>query len=101
MASRPFPLGREGCQQVMAKNDVNPWFLMWLSPKDTIKKIVQSNPRQGFFFLSAIWFLQFFFFYESLYKLIFPTHWAVIILIAIITISLSLFSITLYNIHPL
>lgn len=68
----------------MVNNKFNPWFLMWLWPQKTIKKIVLTNPNMGFFFLASIWFLQFFFLYESYYTIIFPLHWIIMIVIVVI-----------------
>jgi len=62
----------------------NPWFSMWLQPKQSIKNIIKTNPKQGFFFLASIWFLHFFFLYQSYYGIIFFSHWIFLTIFAVI-----------------
>lgn len=68
----------------MANKNANPLFTMWFRPMITIRNIVKTNPKMGFFFLGSIWFLQFFFILQTYYSINFPTHWIVSLIIAII-----------------
>jgi len=64
--------------------DLNPWISMWTQPRKTIRAVINTNPKMGFYFLSSIWFLQFFFLFESYYSIQFPIHWAITLIIAVI-----------------
>lgn len=41
----------------------NPWLSMWTQPRETIRTIVQTNPRYGVFWLSTLYVLQSLFFF--------------------------------------
>lgn len=66
------------------KPGLNPWITMWTQPGRTIREIINTNPRTGFFFLASIWFLQFFFIVTAYRSLIFPINWLLTVLIAIV-----------------
>ena len=86
----------------MQKTDENPWVAMLSNPSTTIRSIIKTNPRSGFFYLSSIWFLQLFFLCISYLSLSFPIHYGLTILIAVIlspflgAICLQVFSYFLY-----
>lgn len=48
---------------------MTPWRSMWLNPKETIRWIVQTNPRYGVFWLSSIYVLQSTFFFLNFWSL--------------------------------
>lgn len=56
---------------------------MWFRPQRTIRAVININPKMGFLFLAAVWFLQFFFLFETYYSIKFPVHWALTILFAV------------------
>ncbi len=64
--------------------NINPWITMWSQPQKTIRAVINIDPNMGFFFLASIWFLQFFFLFESYYSLSLPIHWALTIVVAVI-----------------
>ncbi len=39
----------------MAAKNVRPWLRMWTAPRQTIRSIVQKNPKQGFIWLSVVY----------------------------------------------
>ena len=45
-----------------------PWLSMWFHPKKTIRKIIQSNPKYGVAWLSAIYVLQSLFFFFNFWS---------------------------------
>ena len=65
------------------KNEVNPWFSIWIAPEKTIDKVLEKRSTLFLFYLSSIWFLQIFFTLMSYYEIKFPIHYTVSILIAI------------------
>ena len=68
----------------MQQLNENPWFSMWLSPRKTIRYIVEKNPKMGFYFLSSIWFLQLFFLSYSYAEIRLPFHPLIPVIIAVI-----------------
>ena len=35
---------------------INPWTHMWTSPKETMRYLLPTNPKKGFWFFSFIYF---------------------------------------------
>ena len=66
----------------MKKLDINPWFTMFTQPRSTIRKIVDLNPKMGFFYLASIWFLQFFFLFIAYVAFEFPIQYGLALIIA-------------------
>jgi len=64
---------------------INPWISIWTEPKKTIKALVLTNPKRGFFFLSSIWFLHFFFLFINFLYL--PFFKYIILSIALVILS--------------
>lgn len=64
----------------------NPWLTIWTEPRKTIKAIVNEDPRSGFFYLSAIFALQYFFsfLFMGQYGLKFDLRFLLIFLCAVI-----------------
>ena len=48
--------------------EMNPWFSMWTQPRETIRSIIQHNPRYGVFCLATIYALQNLFYFANFYS---------------------------------
>lgn len=67
-------------------NQANPWLSMWTQPRETIRWIVQTNPRYGVFWLAIIYVLQGFFFFMNFWSFGLSSSWySLLIHIVILT----------------
>ena len=48
---------------------INPWLAMWTEPRQTIRAILQSNPRYGVYYLAAMYALQSFLYFANYWSL--------------------------------
>lgn len=77
---------------------LNPWGSMWLHPRKTIRSVVDSNPRYGVFFLSAIYVLQTLFILFNFWSLGFKfSHYTLLIPSILLTPFLGTIWIGLYG----
>jgi hypothetical protein len=68
----------------MQKLGMNPWVTMWASPRRTIRAVVDSNPKNAFFLLAAINFLQGFFYFNGYFSLSISYRFAISVIIAVV-----------------
>ena len=71
---------------MIQKLGFNPWISMWTSPRRTIRAIVDSNPKQGFFYIGAIVALQQYF---SLFAILSLTFTKPVIIGFVVAVLLS------------
>ncbi|OGN66426.1 MAG: hypothetical protein A2888_00545 [Chlamydiae bacterium RIFCSPLOWO2_01_FULL_28_7] len=86
----------------MKKFIENPWFSILYNPSKTVSYILNTNPKMGFFFLSSIWFLEFFFIYICFFGFPFHVSFFLVLLLAALlspflgALGIFIFSAVLY-----
>src|SRR3990172_2246146 len=63
---------------------MNPWLNMWTQPRNTIRAILQTNPKYGIFYLAAIYALQNFFYFANYWSVGISVRFYVILITGII-----------------
>ncbi|HAB99176.1 MAG TPA: hypothetical protein DCE71_05085 [Parachlamydiales bacterium] len=61
-------------------SSINPWRSMWLRPRETIRWVVQTDPRYGVFWLSGIYILQSLFFFLNFWSFGLTVHYYAILI---------------------
>jgi len=66
------------------RSSKSPWVSIWTQPRETIRHIVDTNPRRSFYWLAAIYALQSILFLANYLSLGLTYHYLLIFLIAIL-----------------